>query len=315
MISAEEQNDERSRELEQFSADQAKARSKKHEDEAYQKRALTYHQIDKEQEERRKIGEIEKEIQTDFLSEFFKGIHPTDLSEREREQLAKQENAEANEDNDDVDPNLPPIRRKAVLTTTFTPKPGNFNLPAREKEMKPVVHRPQLPVFTDDESKYQSVEYLSQRGDSSFKAKDFHNALEQYNSALSLDPRHTPSLLHRCVVHLSLSHWQNALEDALEIDKLLTDPDTAPSPNTPKVRSKNWARAALACNEMRRFEDALSYISRAIQLDPDNQEFLQQRTHYEANVTAQKVERAKAFGSSSTSESGGSIVAEHFSVT
>ncbi|KAH7817444.1 uncharacterized protein MONOS_11256 [Monocercomonoides exilis] len=310
---------------------------------------------------------------------------------------------------------LPPVRSGAVVVSSFTPKPGLFNLPARTKEDKPVIHRPVAPVYTSDDEKYQSVDYLQSLGDAAFKRKDYANAYEAYTAALEIDPNNLRCLTHRVVAHLSLSHSYDAFADTQRVAALLDEMDAeekklqgegksigysmvlpesardstrlikgirpgrakelpvlqgsavatgavdsalTSQPHShslslshshpelfdvvllhPSVRRdlriKNWARAALALNETRKYEEDQSSKQNAevkrelkynedAQIDSELNALLEQKEMYNTNLILQKEERYKAFheaieekekeNNQTIKIENDSIVAGHFSV-
>ncbi|KAA6394016.1 MAG: hypothetical protein EZS28_010457 [Streblomastix strix] len=141
--------------------------------------------------------------------------------EEEKQKDSKSNQKQISQRNDDNQKSIPPVRQSSVIVASFTPKPGVFNVPARSKEDKPVIHRPYVPTNMSDEDKFASEEYLQQEGDKKFKKGDFPSALQQFNAVLNINGNNLHSLNARVITHLNIGNFTEARIDAIKVDKLL----------------------------------------------------------------------------------------------
>jgi stress-induced-phosphoprotein 1 len=109
----------------------------------------------------------------------------------------------------------------------------------------------------------ESFDELKQNGDNNFKNNDYDIAIMFYSKALQLDENEKTHLvyLNRCLSYIKLSHYEEALEDAIKASQM--KPDNA----------KAWSRVGSCLLGLNRNEEANIAFDRAVQLDPSNEDY------------------------------------------
>lgn len=127
------------------------------------------------------------------------------------------------------------------------------------------------------------METLKSQGNAAFAAGQYKQAIEQFTSALNLDPNNAILFSNRSAAYAGARQWTAALEDAQRAVEL--KPDWA----------KGWGRQGAALLGLGRAPEAVAAYERALALEPDN---AQVRKGLEA-AQRFKEERPAAQGASS----------------
>lgn len=93
-----------------------------------------------------------------------------------------------------------------------------------------------------------------------FENNDFKHASELYTDLLKTNNINVPYLINRAVAYLQLEQPAKALEDS----KMITSVEA--------FNPKGYLLAGRSCLMMKRFEDALTFYQRGLQVDPKNKE-------------------------------------------
>ena len=127
---------------------------------------------------------------------------------------------------------------------------------------------------------------LKETADRKFKEKRLDEALENYTEALTLEPGYVSILSNRASVQLALGKWNAAIKDcnvALGLLGVIQDVEdigelnpVGPLPQKGSARFNMWsvktlARCATAKGKLSQYNDALKYLSQALELDPENE--------------------------------------------
>eukprot|EP00944_MAST-04C_sp_MAST-4C-sp1_P013889 g13889.t1 len=126
---------------------------------------------------------------------------------------------------------------------------------------------------------------LKETADRKFKEKRLDEALENYTEALTIEPGYVSILSNRASVQLALGKWDAAIKDckvALGLLGVIQDVEdigklnpVGPLPQKGSARFNMWsvktlARCATAKGKLSQYDEALEYLSQALELDPEN---------------------------------------------
>lgn len=104
-----------------------------------------------------------------------------------------------------------------------------------------------------------NAEEYKNKGNESFKNKNYKEAIEYYTKAINVGPKHHTYFCNRSICHISLNDFKKGLEDAEECIKL------------DKNFAKGYFRKGQALKGLSRFEDAKKALQKGLELEPNTQ--------------------------------------------
>lgn len=103
-----------------------------------------------------------------------------------------------------------------------------------------------------------SVEELKAKGNEALQKGDFENAVKLYTQCIEKDPKNYIFFSNRSAAYLALKNFEKSLEDAEETIKIKAD------------WAKGYLRKGQALFYLKRLEEASSFTSKGLELEPNN---------------------------------------------
>ena len=113
------------------------------------------------------------------------------------------------------------------------------------------------------------------KGNEAFSAKDFPVAIENFTSAIELDPSSHVLYSNRSAAHASMNNYVEALNDAEKCVALN------------KTWAKGYVRLGAAYHGLRKFSDAINAYKSGLAVDPTNATLLESLATVESDMQAE----------------------------
>lgn len=111
----------------------------------------------------------------------------------------------------------------------------------------------------------QDAAHHVEQGQKLLRDGDYSNALEEFNTAIQIDPDEMAAYIQRAFTYSVLKDYESAISDYSHVLEL-----------NPKLISAYLSRGS-ALNKLKRFDEALQDFSKVIELDPENSEAFNNR--------------------------------------